>query len=156
MRFALGLEATGIPAPLVSTLNYAAGQTPRNNTVAALGTAGQISVLCSPSGTTHVVLDVNGYFEQVRLTPSASLVHAPGRPLAQGRPFVGQAATSLGAAALLPAELALHESRPRSMTSRTPWEMMRSTPPALLKRASRTRSRRLPSSVESRTTSWRS
>jgi len=49
--------------PLVSTLNYTAGLTRANNAVAALGTGGQISILCSPSGTTHVVLDVNGYFQ---------------------------------------------------------------------------------------------
>jgi hypothetical protein len=59
----LRLFAAGTPAPLVSTLNYAAGQTRANNAVAPLGDVGQISVLCSPSGTTHVVLDVNGYFQ---------------------------------------------------------------------------------------------
>ena len=59
----LRLYAAGAVTPLVSTLNYVAGQTRANNAVAPLGTSGQISVLCSPSGTTHVVLDVNGYFE---------------------------------------------------------------------------------------------
>jgi uncharacterized repeat protein (TIGR01451 family) len=59
----LRLFPAGAPAPLVSTLNYSAGLTRANNAVAALGTGGQISVLCSPSGSTHVVLDVNGYFE---------------------------------------------------------------------------------------------
>jgi hypothetical protein len=48
---------------LVSSLNYVAGQTRANNAVAPLGEGGQISVLCLPSGTTHVVLDVNGYFQ---------------------------------------------------------------------------------------------
>jgi hypothetical protein len=59
----LRLFAAGTPAPLVSTLNYVAGQTRANNAVAPLGDGGQVSVLCSPSGTTHVVLDVNGYFQ---------------------------------------------------------------------------------------------
>ena len=59
----LRLFAAGTPAPLVSNLNYTAGQTRANNAVAPLGDGGQISVLCAPSGTTHVVLDVNGYFQ---------------------------------------------------------------------------------------------
>ena len=59
----LRLFASGTPAPLASNLNYVAGQTRANNAVAPLGYGGQISVLCSPSGTTHVVLDVNGYFQ---------------------------------------------------------------------------------------------
>lgn len=59
----LRLFPAGEPTPLVSTLNYTAGLTRANNAVVALGTDGQISILCSPSGTTHVVLDVNGYFQ---------------------------------------------------------------------------------------------
>jgi hypothetical protein len=59
----LRLFASGTPAPLASNLNYVAGQTRANNAVAPLGDGGQVSVLCSPSGTTHVVLDVNGYFQ---------------------------------------------------------------------------------------------
>jgi hypothetical protein len=59
----LRLYPAGAATPLVSTLNYVAGVSRANNAVAALGTSGQLAVLCSPSGTTHVVLDVNGYFE---------------------------------------------------------------------------------------------
>jgi hypothetical protein len=59
----LRLYPTGAVTPLVSTLNFTAGVTRANNAVAALGTDGQISVLFSPSGATHVVLDVNGYFQ---------------------------------------------------------------------------------------------
>jgi uncharacterized repeat protein (TIGR01451 family) len=59
----LRLFPAGESTPLVSTLNYTAGLTRANNAVVALGPDGQISVLCSPSGTTHVVLDVNGYFQ---------------------------------------------------------------------------------------------
>jgi hypothetical protein len=59
----LRLFASGNLMPLASSLNYAAGQTRANNAVAPLGAGGQISTVCSPSGTTHVILDVNGYFE---------------------------------------------------------------------------------------------
>ena len=59
----LRLYPAGSATPLVSTLNYAAGVTRANNALAALGADGRISVLCMPSGTTHVILDVNGYFE---------------------------------------------------------------------------------------------
>jgi len=59
----LRLFPAGAVAPLVSTLNYVAGQTRANNAVAALGTDGKITVLCAPSGATHLILDVNGYFE---------------------------------------------------------------------------------------------
>ena len=57
------LFASGAPAPLVSNLNYLAGLTRANNAVAPLNAGGQIAVLCAPSGTTHVIVDVNGYFQ---------------------------------------------------------------------------------------------
>lgn len=55
--------ASGAPAPLASTLNYAANQTRANNAISPLNSAGQAAVVCSPSGTAHVVVDVNGYFQ---------------------------------------------------------------------------------------------
>jgi hypothetical protein len=57
------LFAAGAPAPLVSSLNYLAGMTRANNAVTPLSSGGQIGVLCAPSGTAHVVVDVNGYFQ---------------------------------------------------------------------------------------------
>ena len=45
------------------TLNYVAGLTRANNAVAPLSAAGQLSVKCAPSGTAHVIVDVNGYFQ---------------------------------------------------------------------------------------------
>ena len=52
------------PQPLVSTLNYATGITRANAAVAALGTAGDLTVLATQaSGSVHLILDVNGYFE---------------------------------------------------------------------------------------------
>jgi hypothetical protein len=59
----LRLFASGTPAPLVSTLNYAAAQTRANNAVAPLSTTGKVALRCAPSGTAHVILDVNGYFQ---------------------------------------------------------------------------------------------
>ncbi|HSD66746.1 MAG TPA: S8 family serine peptidase, partial [Vicinamibacteria bacterium] len=59
----LRLFAAGEPAPLVSTLNYVAGQTRANNAVAPLSLAGQLGTRCAPSGTAHVIVDVNGYFQ---------------------------------------------------------------------------------------------
>lgn len=60
----LRLYPAGTPPPLVSTLNYAAGQTRANNAVASLNAAGQLAVRCSQAGgSAHVIIDVNGYFE---------------------------------------------------------------------------------------------
>jgi len=54
----------GTPMPASSTLNYAAGLTRANNAVIALGDAGDLTAFASQaSGSTHLVLDVNGYFE---------------------------------------------------------------------------------------------
>ncbi len=57
------LYAAGAPPPTASNLSYSAGQTRANNAIAPLSTAGQMAVFCSPSGTAHVVVDVNGYFK---------------------------------------------------------------------------------------------
>jgi hypothetical protein len=55
--------AAATPEAPVATINYGAGQTRSNNAVAPLG-QGFLAVRCvQPSGGTHFVLDVNGYFE---------------------------------------------------------------------------------------------
>jgi ELWxxDGT repeat protein len=55
---------TGGLMSTVSAINYAAGQTRANNAVVALGYGGAVTVRPSQStGTTHFILDVNGYFE---------------------------------------------------------------------------------------------
>ena len=60
----LRLYPAGQPLPLVSSINYAAGQTRANNGIVPLGPGGQIAVRCAQaSGTAHFILDVNGYFE---------------------------------------------------------------------------------------------
>jgi len=54
----------GTPTPQASSLNYAAGATRANNAIAALGSAGDLTALASQaSGSVHLILDVNGYFE---------------------------------------------------------------------------------------------
>jgi uncharacterized repeat protein (TIGR01451 family) len=59
----LRLYPAGLSAPLVSTINWAAGQTRANNAVAALSSNG-LAVRCDQaSGTVHLILDVNGYFQ---------------------------------------------------------------------------------------------
>jgi hypothetical protein len=60
----LRLYASGQPRPLVSTLNYSAGQTRANNAVAGVSADGSLSVYCSQaSGSVHLVVDVSGYFK---------------------------------------------------------------------------------------------
>jgi hypothetical protein len=60
----LRLFAAGSLVPLVSTINYAAGQTRANNAVAPLSATGWLSIRCAQAtGGVHVILDVNGYFE---------------------------------------------------------------------------------------------
>jgi hypothetical protein len=55
--------ASGTP-PQASSINYSAGQTRANNAIVQLNTSGALTVRCSQgSGSTHFILDVNGYFE---------------------------------------------------------------------------------------------
>ncbi|MEP6801611.1 MAG: IPT/TIG domain-containing protein [Acidobacteriota bacterium] len=54
----------GTALPLVSTLNYASGQTRSGNAIVPLGAAGDIAIRCGQgSGTAHAVVDVTGYFQ---------------------------------------------------------------------------------------------
>jgi hypothetical protein len=63
----LRLYPAGTAQPLASSLNFARALTRANNGIIALGAGGQITVRCDmPLGstaTTHVVVDVFGYFE---------------------------------------------------------------------------------------------
>jgi len=60
----LTLYPGGTSLPLVSTINYSAGQTRANNAIVKLGAAGDLIVRCGQgSGTAAMVLDVNGYFQ---------------------------------------------------------------------------------------------
>ena len=59
------LFASGIPTPVVASINYSAGQTRGNNAIVPLSAGGAIDAfVAQPAGTTvHVIIDVNGYFE---------------------------------------------------------------------------------------------
>lgn len=60
----LRLYAAGTPRPSTSSINYAVNQTRANNAGVSLGADGALIVYVSqPSGTTHLVIDVNGYFQ---------------------------------------------------------------------------------------------
>ena len=60
----LRMFPTGIPVPFSSSLNYAASETRANNLTLFLSAAGEASVFCGQAaGTTHFLMDVNGYFE---------------------------------------------------------------------------------------------
>jgi len=60
----LRLYPGGNPLPLVSAINYGAGQTRASNAVASLGPSGDLTVRCDqPGGTVQFILDVNGYFQ---------------------------------------------------------------------------------------------
>jgi hypothetical protein len=61
----LRLFPGGLSLPLVSTLNYLAGQTRANNEVIPLNARGEIAAFPDQAaGTTvQVIIDVNGYFE---------------------------------------------------------------------------------------------
>lgn len=54
----------GTQLPGTSTINFRAGQTRANNALLALGSAGDLTVRAvMPSGSLHLILDVNGYME---------------------------------------------------------------------------------------------
>jgi endosialidase-like protein len=88
------LHPQGGAQPLVSTLNYLAGETVANAALVPLGPGG-LTVVAGVSGT-DLVLDVNGYFTD-------SLVHGAGSDLFVGVPIApasGAANTTVGAQAL--------------------------------------------------------
>ena len=49
--------------PVVSTVNFRQGQVRANNAVAPLGADGRLGILNGSAGSTHVIVDVVGYFE---------------------------------------------------------------------------------------------
>ncbi len=59
------LFPAGLPVPTFSNLNYAAGQTRANNAIVSLNDGGELAAfVAQPAGTTtHLIIDVNGYFE---------------------------------------------------------------------------------------------
>jgi hypothetical protein len=60
----LQLYPAGSAPPPTSSINYSPGQTRSNNAIVSLSDTGTLKVRCmQASGTTHVILDVTGYFE---------------------------------------------------------------------------------------------
>jgi uncharacterized repeat protein (TIGR01451 family) len=61
----LRLYPGATPVPTVSTVNYSAGQTRGNGGIVALGVAGDILArVTQSSGTAHLILDIDGYFDE--------------------------------------------------------------------------------------------
>jgi uncharacterized delta-60 repeat protein len=60
----LRLYPGGTPLPLVSSLNYRAGQTRANNVNIPLSSGGTLAVRCVQAfGNAHFIIDVNGYYQ---------------------------------------------------------------------------------------------
>ncbi len=60
----LRLHPGGTPVPLISAINFKALQIRANNAVSLLNASGQLGVFNGqPTGTVHVIVDVNGYFQ---------------------------------------------------------------------------------------------
>lgn len=60
----LTLYPAGQPRPLASSINFRVGQTRANNAILALSGSGALSVYCfQGAGTTHLIIDVTGYFQ---------------------------------------------------------------------------------------------
>jgi len=60
----LRIYPTGAGSITSSTINWATGRTRANNLIVGLGGSGGLTVWAvMPTGSTHVILDVNGYFE---------------------------------------------------------------------------------------------
>lgn len=64
---------TGTTMPVASNLNFVAGQTVANSVIVQLGTGGAIDVFNS-AGTTHLVLDVTGYWDPAALNGGMTAV----------------------------------------------------------------------------------
>ncbi|HXO41570.1 MAG TPA: hypothetical protein VN999_08990, partial [Thermoanaerobaculia bacterium] len=64
-RRSLGQMRASWPLPLMSTIDYAAGQTRANNAILGLARdgSGSFVVLNESLGTVQLMLDVNGYFQ---------------------------------------------------------------------------------------------
>lgn len=58
------LHPGGTLVPATSSINFAAGQTRSNNAIIILDSLGRLAAFAAQaSGTVHIILDVNGYFE---------------------------------------------------------------------------------------------
>jgi hypothetical protein len=70
----LAIFPVGAPVGSSTAISYKAGRTRANNFIARLGTNGDIAVICQQAfGTTHFLIDVSGYFEDLPTTPAPTL-----------------------------------------------------------------------------------
>jgi hypothetical protein len=94
----LSIWPNGATQPLVSSLNWTAGQTIPNAVTVKVGTGGKIKVF-NPSGNVHVIIDVVGYYNATQGEGFSSVNPARilnSRPSAPGDPNVGPYATPWG------------------------------------------------------------
>ena len=67
----LRLHEGGTAVPLVSAVNYSAGQTRSNNAVVPLSPTAELAAFVgAAAGTVHFILDVNGYFAPTGALPA--------------------------------------------------------------------------------------
>jgi hypothetical protein len=80
---------TGVARPLVSTIDFLAGQTKANMAEVAVGLGGQISVY-NAAGTTQIVVDVEGWYDASAPTSGAGLYNPlPPQRIVDTRPGTG-------------------------------------------------------------------
>src|SRR5258708_33948223 len=87
----LTIFPAGTALPLAANLNFTAGATVPNRVVVKAGSAGQVSIF-NGFGSTHVVVDVNGWFPDGTnptasggTVPGGATAPPPGPPVRTGR-----------------------------------------------------------------------
>jgi hypothetical protein len=91
----------GAPNPLVSTVNYVAGQSIANAAIVATDSSGFITLLCGVSGT-HVIVDVNGYYAEGTDGRAWAVVLNPGTSFARSKGFASMTHPTTGVYCLTP------------------------------------------------------
>ncbi|MFN2386572.1 MAG: hypothetical protein ABR576_09865, partial [Thermoanaerobaculia bacterium] len=79
--FLLAYPPGSPPSPVVSILNFQAGQTIANGAIVPLNLSGELTINVSHS--THVIMDINGYFSDTLGTPGNSF-----RLIGSGQPVM--------------------------------------------------------------------
>ncbi len=68
--------STSTPPPTASNLNYTTGQTIANAVITSLGTTGTTGTICiHTAATTHLIIDINGYFPAPTTTDPLPVGH---------------------------------------------------------------------------------
>jgi hypothetical protein len=115
----LTLFPTGGAAPLVSNVNFVANSSVPNRAAVVLGTGGKVSIY-NPSGSVHVILDINGWFTDATAGGTGS-VFTPVTPIRilDTRNGTGGVSVPLGANQTIAVQVAGRGGVP-SMTSTIP------------------------------------